>query len=203
MKIDQIMIKEILNSEAVGQYSAAVKLSEAWYFIPVIITASLFPSILNAKAKSEELYYSRFQKLYDLMFWLAFIIALPMTFLSTWVVEFLYGTQYFQTATVLMLHIWTGLFVFLGLPMSKWFVSENLQIYSLYRSIVGVVSNIGLNLLLIPKYGINGAAIATLISSFIASYLFNLVNKKTYLSFKLQTKAIIFPLRLLIQGYRK
>ena len=42
MKIDQVMIKEMLDSEAVGQYAAAVRLSEAWYFIPVVVSASLF-----------------------------------------------------------------------------------------------------------------------------------------------------------------
>jgi len=49
MKIDQVMIKEMLNAEAVGQYAAAVRLSETWYFIPMAISSSLFPAILNAK----------------------------------------------------------------------------------------------------------------------------------------------------------
>lgn len=59
MKIDQVMIKEMLNAEAVGQYAAAVRLSEAWYFIPMVIIPSLFPAIINAKKISEELYYTR------------------------------------------------------------------------------------------------------------------------------------------------
>jgi O-antigen/teichoic acid export membrane protein len=142
LKIDQIIIKELMGNEAVGQYAAAVRLSEIWYFIPIVICTSLFPAILNAKKQNEELYYARFQKLYDLMFWLAFIIALPTTFLSNWIVELLYGSEYSQAGVVLMIHIWTGLFVFLGSPTSKWFVSENLQIYSLYRSIIGVIINI-------------------------------------------------------------
>ncbi len=75
MKIDQVMIKEMLDSEAVGQYAAAVRLSEAWYFIPMVIASSLFPAIINAKKQSEELYYARLQKLYDLMVWMAIAIA--------------------------------------------------------------------------------------------------------------------------------
>ncbi len=70
MKIDQVMIKEMLDSEAVGQYAAAVRLSEAWYFIPMVITSSLFPAIINAKKQSEEMYYARLQRLYDLMVWM-------------------------------------------------------------------------------------------------------------------------------------
>jgi len=67
MKIDQVMIKEILGNFDLGQYSAAVRLSEAWYFIPIVIASSLFPAIINAKKISNSLYYDRFQKLYDII----------------------------------------------------------------------------------------------------------------------------------------
>ncbi|MGQ9844375.1 MAG: flippase, partial [Spirochaetota bacterium] len=67
MKIDQVMIQEMMDAEAVGQYAAAVRISEAWYFIPMVVSSSLFPAIISAKAQNEELYYARLQKLYDLM----------------------------------------------------------------------------------------------------------------------------------------
>ena len=112
MKIDQVMIQEMMGSEAVGQYAAATRLSEAWYFIPMVVASSLFPAIINAKKQSEELYYARLQKLYDLMVWMAIAIALPMTFLSDWIINLLYGEQYSQAGSVLMIHIWAGIFVF-------------------------------------------------------------------------------------------
>ena len=134
MKIDQVMIKEMMNAEAVGQYAAAVRLSEVWYFIPMVITASLFPAIINAKKKNENLYYLRLQRLYDFMAFMAIAIALPMTFLSDWIVELLYGAQYNQAGSVLVIHIWAGVFVFLGVASAKWFLVENLQMLSLQRA---------------------------------------------------------------------
>ncbi len=101
MKIDQVMIKEMLGNREVGQYAVAVRLSELWYFIPMVISSSLFPAIVNAKKISEELYYKRLQKLYDLMVWIAISIAIPMTFLSDWIVNLLYGVQYSESADVL------------------------------------------------------------------------------------------------------
>ena len=199
MKIDQVMIKEMMNSEAVGQYAAAVRISEAWYFIPMVIASSLFPAIINAKKQSEELYYARLQKLYDLLVWIAIAIALPMTFLSDWVIHLLYGDQYNQAGSVLMIHIWTSVFVFLGVASGKWFMAENLQMLSFWRTFNGMVINVILNFILIPKYGVQGAAIATLISQVIAAYIFDFFNKKTRKMFYMKSRTVIF-LNLIKKG---
>ena len=192
MKIDQVMIKEMLGSEAVGLYAAAVRLSEAWYFIPVVIASSLFPAIINAKKKSEELYRVRLQKLYGLMVWIALAIALPMTFLSDWLVDLLYGEQYSQAGSVLMIHIWAGVFIFLGVVNAKWLLAENLQIFHTMNTAIGAVVNILLNYVLIQNIGVKGAAWATLISYFVASYLSLLFFKKTRISFINISKSLLF-----------
>jgi len=191
MKIDQVMIKEMLGAVEVGQYAVAVRLSEAWYFIPMVISASLFPAIINAKKVSEALYYERLQKLYDLMVWMAIAIALPMTFLSDWVVELLYGGQYNEAGGVLMIHIWAGVFVSLGVASGKWFIIENLQMLAFWRTFNGMLINIVLNFFLIPKYGIQGAAVATLSANLTAAFLFDFFNKKTNKVFYMKLKAFI------------
>ena len=198
MKIDQVMIKEMMNAEAVGQYAAAVRLSEVWYFIPMVIASSLFPAIINAKKVSKELYYARLQKLYGLMVWMAIAVALPMTFFSDWVVNFLYGEQYNQAESVLMVHIWAGVFVFLGVASGKWFMIENLQILSFWRTFYGMSINIVLNFLLIPKYGIQGAAIATLAANLVAAFIFDYFNKVTRPIFYMKLQALI----LIKKGYK-
>jgi len=190
MKIDQIMIKEMLSVEALGQYAAAVRISEAWYFIPTVIASSLFPAIINAKKHSEALYYARLQKLYDLMVWMAIAVALPMTFLSDWVVNLFYGEQYNQAGSVLIIHIWAGVFVFLGVASGKWFTSENLQILAFWRTFYGMVANVLLNFWLIPKYGVQGAAIATLVANLIAAFIYDFFNKVTRPIFYMKLKSI-------------
>jgi O-antigen/teichoic acid export membrane protein len=192
MKIDQVMIKEMLGAVAVGQYAAAVKISEAWYFVPMVIASSLFPAIIEAKKQSEALYYERLQKLYDLMVWMAVAIALPMTFLSDWVVDLLYGEQYSQAGSVLMVHIWAGVFVFLGVASGKWLLTENLQIFSTINTTIGASTNISLNYILISNVGIEGAAWATLISYLIAAYLSLFIWKKTRVNFLNLTKSLSF-----------
>jgi len=194
MKVDQVMIKEMLSSEAVGQYAAAVRLSEAWYFIPSVISASLFPAIINAKKMSEELYYERLQKLYDLMVWLAIAIAIPMTFLSDWVVEFLYGEAYITAGAVLMIHIWAGVFVFLGVARSSWLINENLQKYTPFYLAVSMLVNIIFNYLWIPILGINGAAYGTLLAQITGVLVASIFIKKMRISFFMTISSLmLFP----------
>lgn len=193
MRIDQIMIKEMLGEYEVGIYSAAVRLSEAFYFIPVLISASLFPAILNAKKHSEEQYKKRLQQLYTFMVWLAIAMAFPMTFLADWLVVFLYGDDYLEAGQVLSVHVWAAIFVFLGVSFSKYLVSENLSKIAFQRTLLGAISNILLNLWLIPIYGILGAAIATLTSQFVANYIYDFFDKRLKNQLMIKTKSILMP----------
>lgn len=193
MRIDQIMIKEMLGEYEVGVYSAAVRLSEAFYFIPMLLTASVFPAIVHAKKQSEELYYKRLQRLYTFLVWLAIGIALPMTLLSDWLVIFLFGDAYLLAGQVLTIHIWAAVFVFLGVAFTKFLLAENLTKISLQRTFFGAVTNVVLNFFLIPEYGVIGAAIATLLSQLVANYLYDFFDYRLHGHVMIKTRAIFFP----------
>jgi O-antigen/teichoic acid export membrane protein len=190
MQIDQVMIKNMLDAKAVGNYAVAVRLSEVWYFIPMAITSSVFPAIINAKKRSEKLYYERLQKLYDLMVWLALGIALPIMLLSNNIVNILFGIQYQQAAGVLQIYIWATVFVFLGVASSQYLLAENYTKISFFRTLIGAIINIILNISFIPKYGINGAAIATVLSQFVAVFSIILIPK-TRFNFVLMIKSFL------------
>lgn len=179
MRIDQIMLKNMVGAHEVGLYSAGVRLSELWYFIPAIICSSLFPAILNARKSSPVLYNERLQRLYTMLTWTALAIAIPMTFLSDWVVLILYGEDYASAGSILMIYVWAGVFVFQGTARGYWLVSENLQRYGLIYTTLSTVMNIILNYLLIPSYGGLGAAWATVVSYGCSSIVFPLFFKPT------------------------
>ena len=189
MKIDQIMLGQMLGDQAVGIYSAAVRLSEVWYFVPVVIAASVFPAILEAKNRSEELYYKRLQHLYDLMVWVALIIALPLTFLSTPVVTLLFGPEYVSSGPVLALHVWSAVFVFLLVASGKWLIAENLQYVALQRNLLGLASNVVFNLFLIPRFGVVGAASATIVSYSIAAFFADALSRTTRRTFWMKLRS--------------
>ena len=190
MKIDQVMLKEMLNTKAVGVYAAAVKLCEALYFLPTVITASLYPAIISAKQKSETIYQQRLQKLYDFMVWGSVVVALPTSLLANWIILSLYGVDFQEATNVLRIYIWVIVFVSLGSVSSKWLVTENLEIYSFYRTFLGAVLNIGCNFWLIPIYGIIGAAYATLIAQFSVTFVYLGFFKKTRKNFWIATNSL-------------
>jgi O-antigen/teichoic acid export membrane protein len=190
MKIDQVMIKNMLGNEQSGVYAVAVKLAEAWYFIPMLICTSISPSIINALKISKELFEKRLKKLYFAMFWLSFSIAGVTTIAAYPVIKILFGTPYLGAVHTLQIYVWAGIGVSLGVAMNQYILALNLTKISFYTTILGAIINVILNLILIPKIGIIGAAIATLIS-YTTSTLGVFIFKNTRTHGVLFLKAII------------
>jgi polysaccharide transporter, PST family len=163
-RVDQVLIGQMLNDKQVGIYSAAAKIAEIWYFIPVGIAGSAFPLLVESKKQSEDLYYQRLQKLYNVLAMLSITFALAMTLLAAPIVKLLYGPAFVASARVLSILIWSGVPVSLGCAWSNWMLLENRTRTMFFVQFIGAAINLILNLLLIPRFGIIGSACATLIS---------------------------------------
>jgi PST family polysaccharide transporter len=180
MKIDQVMLGQMLGDFSVGIYTVAVKVSEIWYFIPTAIVASVTPAIYDAKKISETLYYQRLQKLFNILAVIAYGVALTMTFLSGWLINLLFGTEYISAGPVLAIHIWAAVFVFIGVARGVFLISEGLMKFSFVTTVIGAIVNIATNYLLIPAYGSIGAAVATLVAYAVSAYFCGFFYNKTY-----------------------
>ena len=178
MKIDQVMIKSLLNDNAVGIYAAAAKVSEVWYFIPTIICASFFPALVYGHKTGSAQFASRLKRIYFLMFWLSFLIAVAVSFLSASIIQILYGPAYAPAASVLSVHVWSGVGVFLGVAVTQYLIIENYNKIVFCSTSISAVINVILNFILIPRMGIMGAAIATLVAYWF-SMLFVVFFKKS------------------------
>jgi O-antigen/teichoic acid export membrane protein len=182
MKIDQIMLGEMVGEESVGIFSAAVKLSEAWYFVPMIIVTSVFPTIIANKKTNEALYIERLQRLYNLLALMSVAVGLVFSLISSWLITTLYGPNYAEAAAVLSIQIWAGIFVSMGIARGKWLLAEDLQHIGYWYIALAMVINIAGNYLLIPLYEEIGAAIATVISQATAAILAPALFKETRVS---------------------
>jgi O-antigen/teichoic acid export membrane protein len=193
MRIDQVMIGEIAGNTEVGVYSAAVRLAEAWYFVPMAIVGSVFPSIVKAKAVSEELFYDRLQRLYNLMAFMAYLVALPVTFLGEWMVTLFFGAAYAGAGPMLSVLIWAGLFVNLGVARSSFLTTMNWTRVHFMTVSLGCIINVALNYLLIPVYGGMGAVIASCIAYWFAAHGACFVYAPLFKTGRMLTKAMLYP----------
>lgn len=190
MRIDQVMLGQMLGNSFVGVYSIASKISEPLYFIPTTISVSVFPALLRLKQTDEDEYLKNIQALFDFLVVFAIALALPMTLLSSRMVVFLFGESYAQAGPVLVFHLWAAIFGFLGVASHNWILAENKPMLALQRTLLGAVINCILNFTLIPKFGVLGAAFSTLVSQIWTSLLFDLFKKDTRIMFFMKIRSL-------------
>jgi O-antigen/teichoic acid export membrane protein len=165
-RIDQVMIKSMLNNHEVGIYSVAVKLSEFWVFIPSTIAASFMPAIINAQKTNQSVYENRYKKLYLLIFYLSLFISFIIFILAKPIVIILFGESYLGAIKPLQVYVWSGVASAVGYLVSMYLIIENHAKVTLVCAFTSMMINIILNWKLIPIFGISAAAFATLISYF-------------------------------------
>tara|TARA_B110000008_G_C16820795_1_gene504597 strand:+ start:16 stop:876 length:861 start_codon:yes stop_codon:yes gene_type:complete len=190
MRVDQIMIKEMINLDALGKYAVAVKLSEAWYFLPIIITSVFYPYIIIGKKTSNKLYYNRLKQLFFTTLWIAILFVIFLSLFDDILIGLLFGNEFVSNNYVIPILAISGIFVSMGYVNGKWVIIENHTKFELIRNLIGGLLNVLLNFILIPVYGLNGAALSTLISLFIAANLSLLFFNKSRKIFVLQNLAI-------------
>lgn len=193
MRIDQVMIGNMIGSSAVGVYSVAVKMVEVWYFFPIAIVSTLFPKIIKLREVSLEKYHQRLQFLYDLLVVISVMIALFVTFFADFIIGFFYTKDYSDASSVIKIYSWISVFYFLSSASGRWYINEGLQKYALNRNIVGLIIGVTLNYLLIPIYGVIGSVYATLFAYACAGYLFDSLTHHTRISFIQKSKALWLP----------
>ncbi|MDD5318605.1 MAG: flippase [Candidatus Pacebacteria bacterium] len=88
-RIDQVLIKHMLDTASVGIYDSAVRISEGWYFIPSIIVSTFFPAIVIAKSNSDVEYNKRLGRLALVLFFISVSVALPVTFFAKFIMYLL------------------------------------------------------------------------------------------------------------------
>ncbi|MDX1416598.1 MAG: flippase [Candidatus Promineifilaceae bacterium] len=199
MKIDQIMLGQMVSKTEVGYYAVAVRLSETWYFIPVALAASVFPSIIRShQHKDPQIYQKRIQSFYDVVVGISYFIVIPLVLFAAPLVILLFGEEYAQSGSILKVHAWAFIFVSIGVARSRWLIAENLVRFSLMATVLGAIVNIAVNYLLIPRYAGLGAAWASVIAYGVSGYLSSLLSLKTRIAFKQSSLALSFPFRFLL-----
>ena len=189
-QMDRLMIGKIIDQTHVGYYSAASTICHMWLFVPQALANSAQPLIMGLREKDEELYAKRIKQLSNAIFWIGILFAICITVLSHFIVDVLYGKDYAQAREPLIFMIWSTVFAAMSYARAIWMVCENKQKYTKYILIGGTIVNFTLNAVWIPTIGMNGAAIATVITEFVCCFIAPYVLKPTRAFARIQFEAI-------------
>jgi O-antigen/teichoic acid export membrane protein len=173
MRIDQLILAALTNERELGLYSAIIPFSQAWYMIPMTLCASALPRISVLQLENPSLYRHRLQQLYSLMAWSGIGAAVVTALFAPWLVGTLLGATYEDAVEVLRWHAMCNIFVFLGVAQSVAIVSDRTPRLSLLKTFAGAAASVVLNLLLVPRWGVVGAAWAAIGAQFCAAILSN------------------------------
>ncbi|MHB8813064.1 MAG: flippase [Steroidobacteraceae bacterium] len=191
MRIDQIMLASMVGDAGVGLFSAAVKVSEALYFIPTAAMATVAPALTAALRRSRAEHERQTLQVMRILVWIALAVAVVFACFSRLIILKLYGPAYAPAAAVLSIHAWIGVLMSINCVAGQWLVNEGYFHCNMYQTLTGAAANIALNLLLIPTYGIIGAALASCAGQFVSVMLMPAVIPKTRPLFKLQLAAFV------------
>ena len=190
MRIDQIMIRHMLGLHELGIYSAAIKVYESWIILPYVISISLLPAIVKLKQGDETEYHRKLCQLFRVVIWLSVLAALVTTLFSTSIMTIAFGVEYAPSASVLTIVMWTSIFSAMNSVSARYLTVEKMEKKVALRTLYAAALNIALNAIVIPIYGVDGAAAATLVCVFLTAYAMDWLDRELVILRTIKNKAI-------------
>lgn len=172
---DRIMLKLMIDNAAEGYYSAAVICAGLTGFVFSAIIDSARPSIFESKNVSQEAFERNVSRLYSVIIYLSLLQSVAMTCLAGLIIRLLYGEQYLSAIPALQVVVWYTTFSYIGSVRNIWMLSEGKQKYLWMINLSGALANVALNYMLIPRMGIIGASIASLVTQFFTNVFIGFV----------------------------
>ncbi len=195
MRVSVFFLRESAGNAQVGIYMVGATLSEMWYFLPLTMASSIAPIISRKRAEGGDAYKKVLSRVSAGMWAFSLFVALFNVLAAKFVVGTLYGHQYAASANILAIHSLTFIPVCLGVIQSIWLINEGRSKLALYQAVAGAVVALCLNLLLTPRFGAYGAAVATVVSQFAQAFFVNAILAPDLFRMQYQSLRILKTLR--------
>lgn len=189
---DKLMLKQMMDSTNVGYYSLASSVNSIWVFVLAAIIESMVPTIMRYyKEDNKEAFKKKNRQLYAMVIYISAIVAICFLFFGEWAIILVYGEAYAPAADILKIIAWYTVFSYLGVARDSWIVCENKQKYLKYMYFSAAVMNVVLNYFMIPIWGSQGAAIASLITQICTAIILPAFIKDLRPNTKLMIEALL------------
>ncbi len=158
IRADQLLIASFLGDVSLGIYSAAFRFSEFAYTVPAIISVSVLPVLVQSQTEGESRYKGRLTNFMTSMLYLGVLVSLLFSMSSGFIIPRLFGIAFESSAKVLSIQIWAAVLMFLTVASNQHLIVVRRTDIILVRTVCSMLTNLGLNLWVIPRYGLLGAA---------------------------------------------
>lgn len=191
-QMDRVMLKSMISEEAVGYYSCASTISTFWAFVLVAIIDAAKPVILAKFSENKRAFEVGLIRLYGTILYLSALATVGLSLLSKPLILIMFGKDYLPAQGTLCVLTCGTAFAYLGVARSIWLVPHGKQKFAKYIAACGATGNLILNLLLIPRLGILGAAIATVSTQIFNNFILGFLMPPIRENNKLILKAFVF-----------
>ena len=189
---DRFMLKQMLSEATVGFYSLAASVNNMWVFVLQAIIDSVYPTIMKLyKSGDIEGFKRKNRQLYAIVIYTSIFVAIMFVLFGRLAITTIYGDEYSAATMPLRIITWYTIFSYLGVARNAWIVCENKQKYLKYMYLTAAVSNVILNLIMIPLWGASGAAAASLITQVLTSMVIPCFIKEMRPNVKLMIDAFL------------
>lgn len=190
-KADSIILEKMIDDAHVGYFAAATTICNAWPIILQAIIDSASPIIIELRNTNIEAYKKRFRQLFATIFYISVFVGIFILIASDFAIELIYGQEYMPASSALKIVCWSTIFSYFGVARGIWMQCEDKIKYEKPLYLLGAISNVVLNIVLIKQYGINGAALAVTLTELLTNFVYVYLLPQTRESAKLMLDGII------------
>ena len=192
-QLDRFALVALAGEYQAGLYLAAARLSEGLQFIPLTIANAYVPRLAELSRSDPEAERRLLRQLFDVSTALAYIAALSLCLTAPWLIPWLYGSSYAETVTVLQLHVWSNLMVFLGVISGRWMMVHGWHHLYFLRSLLGIAVHLAALFSLVPALGAIGAAASAIAAQIAVVLVFDALYPETRPALHHKWRALITP----------
>ncbi len=164
MRIDQIMLKEMLGESQLGIFAAALPISQALSVVPSALIVSLAPFVARKINENERLYEDAMVTIFRTFAVLSLAGASLIALVSPWLISLMYGPEYEHSAVILSTHVFVNVIIFQGIAQDLWIINKTVRRELLISTFVAAIIGIASNALLIRKFGALGAVFSYMLA---------------------------------------
>lgn len=169
-RLDTFLIQALNKSTAsVGQYGVAVTLAEQVWIFSSAISTVMFPYVTSIESDEEK---SRVTSTTFKIVMVFTFVAIIILFFFANIIGLIYGPEYYASIAPFKVLLVGIFFLSLGKILANDIAARGHPELNAISNLIGLIVNVSLNILLIPKIGIVGAAVATSISYTLTSCMF-------------------------------